>query len=211
MSRGGGAWEQQSSLAVWSDSFTSGPPGTDHLFAGRRGQQRRARSGRRPAAGAHASGWATGPTSFARCCALPGRRGVRRPRSQQTTAARSGRPRERHAGSAAVRGTAAYHWHVMRPRAQPTAGDQRINSFGIGGDIEIRSGLLTQKQAITGTAGPLRPRHTHRRRSHAHRLAERHHAGRFRSAGRRADRCRAAPEGLVSVGVRRRRRPACAS
>ena len=49
------------------------------------------------------------------------------------------------------RGTAAYHWHVIRPRAQPTAGDQRINSFGIGGDIEIRSGLLTQKQAITGS------------------------------------------------------------
>ena len=49
------------------------------------------------------------------------------------------------------RGTAGYHWHVIRPRAQPTAGDQRINSFGIGGDIEIRSGLLTQKQAITGS------------------------------------------------------------
>ena len=28
------------------------------------------------------------------------------------------------------------------------AGDQRINSFGIGGEIEIRSGLLTQKQII---------------------------------------------------------------
>jgi tetratricopeptide (TPR) repeat protein len=49
------------------------------------------------------------------------------------------------------RGTAPYHWHVIRPRAQPTAGDQRINSFGIGGSIEIRSGLLTQKQAITGS------------------------------------------------------------
>ena len=48
------------------------------------------------------------------------------------------------------RGTKGYHWQVMRPRAQPTAGDQRINSFGVGGEIEIRSGLLTQKQAITG-------------------------------------------------------------
>jgi tetratricopeptide (TPR) repeat protein len=46
---------------------------------------------------------------------------------------------------------AGYHWHVVRLRAQPTAGDQRINSFGIGGDIEIRSGLLTQKQAIAGS------------------------------------------------------------
>ena len=50
-----------------------------------------------------------------------------------------------------ARGTAPYHWQVIRPRAQPTAGDQRINSFGIGGDIEIRSGLLTQKQVITGS------------------------------------------------------------
>ena len=51
------------------------------------------------------------------------------------------------------RGTRGYHWQVIRPRAQATTvGDQRINSFGIGGDIEIRSGLLTQKQTITGTA-----------------------------------------------------------
>jgi tetratricopeptide (TPR) repeat protein len=48
------------------------------------------------------------------------------------------------------RSRAGYHWQVVRPRAQPTAGDQRINSFGIGGDIEIRSGLLTQKQPIAG-------------------------------------------------------------
>src|SRR5712672_740096 len=37
------------------------------------------------------------------------------------------------------KGTKGYHWQVMRPQAQPTAGDQRINSFGIGGEIEIRS------------------------------------------------------------------------
>jgi hypothetical protein len=46
------------------------------------------------------------------------------------------------------KGTKAYHWQVIRPRAQPTAGDQRINSFGVGGEIEIRSGLLTQRQII---------------------------------------------------------------
>jgi Tfp pilus assembly protein PilF len=47
------------------------------------------------------------------------------------------------------KGTKGYHWQVLRPQAQPTAGDQRINSFGVGGEIEIRSGLLTQKQIIT--------------------------------------------------------------
>jgi tetratricopeptide (TPR) repeat protein len=51
------------------------------------------------------------------------------------------------------RGTADYHWKVVRPRAQATAGDQRINSFGVGGDIEVRSGLLVQKQVLTG--GPV--------------------------------------------------------
>jgi tetratricopeptide (TPR) repeat protein len=48
------------------------------------------------------------------------------------------------------RGTKGYHWQVIRPRAQPTAGDQRINTFGVGGEIQIRSGLLTQKQILTG-------------------------------------------------------------
>jgi Tfp pilus assembly protein PilF len=48
------------------------------------------------------------------------------------------------------RGTMNYNWQVIRPRAHQATGDQRINSFGIGGEIEIRSGLLVQKQPITG-------------------------------------------------------------
>jgi tetratricopeptide (TPR) repeat protein len=47
------------------------------------------------------------------------------------------------------KGTKAYHWQVVRTRAQNATGDQRINSFGIGGEIEIRAGLLVQKQPIT--------------------------------------------------------------
>ena len=43
-----------------------------------------------------------------------------------------------------------YHWQVVRPRASNAVGDQRINPFGVGGEIEIRSGLLVQKQPITG-------------------------------------------------------------
>jgi len=46
--------------------------------------------------------------------------------------------------------TQAYHWQVIRTRAVQATGDQRINSFGIGGEVEIRSGLLLQSQAITG-------------------------------------------------------------
>ncbi|WP_446743352.1 FG-GAP-like repeat-containing protein [Silvibacterium acidisoli] len=45
--------------------------------------------------------------------------------------------------------TKNYHWQTIRARARQTTGDQRVNSFGIGGDIEVRSGLLVQKQPIT--------------------------------------------------------------
>jgi tetratricopeptide (TPR) repeat protein len=57
-------------------------------------------------------------------------------------------------GGRAVRwlgmGTAGYHWKVIRPRAQQSAGDQRINSFGVGGEIQVRSGLLVQTQVLSG-------------------------------------------------------------
>jgi len=45
-------------------------------------------------------------------------------------------------------GSKNYRWQVIRTRAANATGDQRINSFGIGGEIEIRSGLLAQKQII---------------------------------------------------------------
>jgi len=48
------------------------------------------------------------------------------------------------------RGSKNYHWQIIRPRAKQATGDQRINSFGVGGEIEIRSGLLVQMQPITG-------------------------------------------------------------
>lgn len=47
-------------------------------------------------------------------------------------------------------GTKDYHWQTVRPRAATATGDQRINTFGIGGEMEIRAGLLFQKQPITG-------------------------------------------------------------
>jgi tetratricopeptide (TPR) repeat protein len=47
-------------------------------------------------------------------------------------------------------GTKNYHWQAIRPRAAQVSGDQRINSFGIGGEMEIRAGLLVQKQLVTG-------------------------------------------------------------
>ena len=43
-----------------------------------------------------------------------------------------------------------YHWQVVRPHAVQAVGDQRINPFGVGGEVEIRSGLLVQKQPIAG-------------------------------------------------------------
>ena len=46
------------------------------------------------------------------------------------------------------RGARSYHWQTVRPRAATATGDQRINTFGIGGHMEIRSGLLFQTQPI---------------------------------------------------------------
>jgi cytochrome c-type biogenesis protein CcmH/NrfG len=47
-------------------------------------------------------------------------------------------------------GSKNYHWQIIRPHGVQSVGDQRINPFGVGGEIEIRSGLLLQKQPITG-------------------------------------------------------------
>lgn len=49
---------------------------------------------------------------------------------------------------AASTGERAYHWQVVRPRAATAFGDQRINSFGIGGEIEVRTGLHVQRRVI---------------------------------------------------------------
>ncbi len=45
-------------------------------------------------------------------------------------------------------GSKNYGWQVVRPRSAKAEGDQRVNSFGIGGEMEIRSGLLAQKRVI---------------------------------------------------------------
>lgn len=46
--------------------------------------------------------------------------------------------------------TKAYHWQRVRPSAAESFGDQRINPFGVGGEVELRAGPLMQKQRITG-------------------------------------------------------------
>lgn len=56
-----------------------------------------------------------------------------------------GQPRQ-----AINKGTKNYHWQIVRPRAASATGDQRINPFGVGGEMEIRSGMQVQKQPITG-------------------------------------------------------------
>jgi tetratricopeptide (TPR) repeat protein len=61
-----------------------------------------------------------------------------------------GLTRDGKALQATNQGTKNYHWQTIRPRAKQAIGDQRINSFGVGGEIEIRSGLLVQMQPITG-------------------------------------------------------------
>ena len=50
------------------------------------------------------------------------------------------------------RGSKGYGWQVIRPRRANAHGDARINSFGIGGEMELRAGLLVQTQTIAGPA-----------------------------------------------------------
>ncbi len=47
-------------------------------------------------------------------------------------------------------GQRRYHWQVLRPHAATVTGDQRINSFGVGGEVEVRTGLHVQRQPIDG-------------------------------------------------------------
>jgi tetratricopeptide (TPR) repeat protein len=50
----------------------------------------------------------------------------------------------------ANRGELDYFSLTFRPRSARADGDRRINSLGIGGEIEVRAGLLYQKQVIQG-------------------------------------------------------------
>jgi hypothetical protein len=45
--------------------------------------------------------------------------------------------------------TKNYAWLTLRPRATPAPGDGRINAFALGGEVDVRAGLLYQKQPIT--------------------------------------------------------------
>lgn len=46
-------------------------------------------------------------------------------------------------------GSDKYNGEIIRPRASQALGDRRINTFGIGGILEARSGLIYQRQLIT--------------------------------------------------------------
>ncbi len=51
-------------------------------------------------------------------------------------------------------GARNYHWRDIRPYANSAEivqrGDNRVNSFGVGGEAEVRTGLLVQKQQMVG-------------------------------------------------------------
>jgi hypothetical protein len=46
-------------------------------------------------------------------------------------------------------GTKDYHWQTVRALANNAKGDNRVNSFGIGGAIEVRTGTFFLKRPIT--------------------------------------------------------------
>lgn len=46
------------------------------------------------------------------------------------------------------RGRAGYGWVKLGLRAAERAGDRRVNPYGLGGEVEVRSGLLYQKRLV---------------------------------------------------------------
>ncbi len=46
-------------------------------------------------------------------------------------------------------GVENYHWQIIRPLATRGDGDQRINSFALGGEVQLRAGLLAQSQRVS--------------------------------------------------------------
>ncbi len=46
------------------------------------------------------------------------------------------------------RGRAEHGWLRLRPRAAERAGDQRVNAFGLAGEVEVRAGLHYQKLPV---------------------------------------------------------------
>ncbi len=67
-----------------------------------------------------------------------------------------------------------YHWQLVRPRASNAVGDQRINPFGVGGEMEIRSGLLVQKAGDHWSTDSLWSGRADELRRHQDRMAQRH-------------------------------------
>jgi hypothetical protein len=86
----------------------------------------------------------------------------------------------------------------MRRRRSAT---QRINPFGVGGDVEIRAGLLVQSQPITGRKFISAWASKRDATSFASIWPERRRARRIRRESRPGRRNRATPEGLVSLPV----------
>ena len=63
------------------------------------------------------------------------------------------------AATAKSRGRSAVRWQTLRPHAATATGDQRINSFGIGGEVELRTGTARAEAPDYGTRRPHRHRH----------------------------------------------------
>ncbi len=100
------------------------------------------------------------------------------------------------------RGAKNYHWQNIRPRAANARGDQRINSFGIGGEIEVRAGLLDAEAGDRLAGSALRHRRPYTGRCRPDHVAERRGAGGIWFAGESRDSVRSASERVVPVAFR---------
>ena len=146
------SWSRTSTTTAPPTSSWPGRRPSRVLLGGARGSVRAARRRR----------WRSAPAPPPTSTATAGSRSWASPRA--------GGPRARRS-----RGAKAYHWQALRPRSATATGDQRINSFGIGGEVELRTGLHLQKRTIDAPVVHFGLGEAAAGRGRAHRLAERDH------------------------------------
>ena len=106
------------------------------------------------------------------------------------------------AGVVRVKGQKNYRWQAIRPRAVTATGDQRINSFGVGGEVEVRTGLARPEAGHRRAGRALRPWRSHACRGRPDHVAQRLPAVGVRPHGGFFDRREPAAQRIVSVAVR---------
>ena len=99
------------------------------------------------------------------------------------------------------KGSKGYHWQAVHTRTLANQADGRINSFGIGGEIEVRAGQLFFSDADYIAANAFWPGRTAAGGNCTDCMAERHGPSGVRTHSRPASYSDAAVKRVMPMGV----------